>query len=185
MLDRQLLKRILSDDGGQHMHACLVLAHDPGKVDALQGPIALLGPGTGLGQANLFWDDSPSSPNSGYRVYPSEGSHAGFAPRGWRQRALQARLLSVNAADVPGCRGSALWVVPCLSFVLLRRLLLSRSWDAAALSRYVQLLTLLSATAAGSAQKAVLLERHRADMPTHALLVVSSSTLDAVVSACT
>ena len=37
----------------------------------------------------LFWDDQPSSPSSGYRVYPSEGSHAGFAPRGWRQRALQ------------------------------------------------------------------------------------------------
>ena len=57
----------------------------------VQGPIAVLGPGTGLGEAVLFWDDNPSSPSSGYRVYPSEGSHAGFAPRGWRQRALLVR----------------------------------------------------------------------------------------------
>ena len=55
----------------------------------MQGPIALLGPGTGLGCANLFWDDNEGG-TSGYRVFPSEGSHAGFAPRGWRQRALQA-----------------------------------------------------------------------------------------------
>ena len=49
-----------------------------------RGPIAVLGPGTGLGQAQLFWDADEGH----YRVWPSEGAHAGFAPRGWRQRAL-------------------------------------------------------------------------------------------------
>lgn len=46
----------------------------------------MLGPGTGLGEAQLFWDVTAG----GYRVWPSEGAHAQFAPRGWRQRALQA-----------------------------------------------------------------------------------------------
>lgn len=44
----------------------------------------MLGPGTGLGQAQLFWDADEGH----YRVWPSEGAHGGFAPRGWRQRAL-------------------------------------------------------------------------------------------------
>ena len=52
-----------------------------------QGPKAVLGPGTGLGEAQLFWDEI----QGGYKVWPSEGSHSGFAPRGWKQRALQAR----------------------------------------------------------------------------------------------
>jgi len=51
-----------------------------------RGPIAVLGPGTGLGQAQLFWDADEGH----YRVWPSEGAHGGFAPRGWRQRALAA-----------------------------------------------------------------------------------------------
>ena len=44
-----------------------------------------MGPGTGLGQANLYWSEN----FGGYRVWPSEGAHASFAPRGWKQRALQ------------------------------------------------------------------------------------------------
>ena len=44
-----------------------------------------MGPGTGLGQANLYWSQNLD----GYRVWPSEGSHSSFAPRGWKQRALQ------------------------------------------------------------------------------------------------
>ena len=51
-----------------------------------KGPIAVLGPGTGLGQCQLFWDKGSDS----YIVHPSEGSHSTFAPRGWKQRALQA-----------------------------------------------------------------------------------------------
>lgn len=60
--------------------------HDVPRED--QGPIAVLGPGTGLGEAQLFWDDTLGN----YRVFPSEGAHATFAPRGWKQRALQAHV---------------------------------------------------------------------------------------------
>jgi glucokinase len=49
-------------------------------------PIAVLGPGTGLGEAQLFF--CPAT--GGHRVWPSEGSHGGFAPRGGAQRALAA-----------------------------------------------------------------------------------------------
>ena len=38
------------------------------------GCIALIAPGTGLGEAFLTWDGSH------YRAYPSEGGHVGFAP---------------------------------------------------------------------------------------------------------
>ena len=41
---------------------------------AEHGPIAVVAPGTGLGEAFLVWDGSC------YRVYPSEGGHADFAP---------------------------------------------------------------------------------------------------------
>lgn len=64
-------------------HDILVLNDVPAED---KGPKAVLGPGTGLGQAQLFWDDSIGN----YKVYPSEGAHATFAPRGWKQRALQA-----------------------------------------------------------------------------------------------
>jgi len=39
-----------------------------------QGSIAVIAPGTGLGEAFLTWDGSR------YRAYPSEGGHADFAP---------------------------------------------------------------------------------------------------------
>ena len=67
-----------------------MLLKDP---TASQGPKAVLGPGTGLGEAQLFWDEI----QGGYKVWPSEGSHSGFAPRGWKQRALQAS----SVADIP------------------------------------------------------------------------------------
>lgn len=54
----------------------------------LQAPKACMGPGTGLGQANLYWSENFGS----YRVWPSEGAHASFAPRGWKQRALQTHV---------------------------------------------------------------------------------------------
>lgn len=66
-------------------HDILVLNDVPAED---KGPKAVLGPGTGLGEAQLFWDDSVGN----YKVYPSEGSHATFAPRGWKQRALQAKV---------------------------------------------------------------------------------------------
>ena len=60
----------------------LVSLHEGARVE--RGPILVLGPGTGFGQALLLWDAGWGR----YRVYPSEGSHADFAPRGWKQRAL-------------------------------------------------------------------------------------------------
>jgi glucokinase len=48
--------------------------------------MVVLGPGTGLGEAVLTWDDVAGA----YTVWPSEGSHADFAPRGDTQRALAA-----------------------------------------------------------------------------------------------
>ena len=54
---------------------------EPGDVHTLNqgeaaehGPIAVVAPGTGLGEAFLVWDGSR------YRIYPSEGGHADFAP---------------------------------------------------------------------------------------------------------
>jgi glucokinase len=40
----------------------------------VQGAIAIVAPGTGLGEAYLFWD------GNGYRPVPSEGGHTDFAP---------------------------------------------------------------------------------------------------------
>lgn len=50
-----------------------------------KGPKVVLGPGTGLGEAQLFWDEGEGG---AYRVCPSEGAHSGFAPRGWKQLML-------------------------------------------------------------------------------------------------
>lgn len=61
----------------------------PGDLTTLQagdptprGPIALLGAGTGLGQGFLLWAGDH------YRVLPSEGGHADYAPRGELQSGL-------------------------------------------------------------------------------------------------
>ena len=53
-----------------------------------RAPVVVLGPGTGLGQAVLTWEGSGEGGR--YRVWPSEGSHADFAPRGQLQRDLAA-----------------------------------------------------------------------------------------------
>ena len=47
-----------------------------------QGPIALIGAGTGLGQGFLLWEGDR------YRVLPSEGGHGDYAPRGELQTGL-------------------------------------------------------------------------------------------------
>jgi glucokinase len=54
----------------------------PGNPVA-NGPIAVVAPGTGLGEAFLVWDGRR------YRAYPSEGGHTDFAPT----NALQIKLL--------------------------------------------------------------------------------------------
>lgn len=41
------------------------------------GPIAIVGPGTGLGEAFLIWNDA----NEAYSIISTEGSHAPFAPK--------------------------------------------------------------------------------------------------------
>lgn len=61
-----------------------------GGVRTPQGPIAVMGPGTGLGEAFLIWSDAEGR----YLVMPSEGGHADFAPR----TPLEAGLLAHLAA---------------------------------------------------------------------------------------
>lgn len=51
-----------------------------------QGTIAVIAPGTGLGEAYLVWDGRH------HRAYPSEGGHASFSPRTEVQRELLAYL---------------------------------------------------------------------------------------------
>jgi len=59
------------------------------------GPIALIGPGTGLGEALLYWNNSLSQ----YEVYSSEGSHGRFAPVG----GLQCKLLKYVEDGIGEC----------------------------------------------------------------------------------
>lgn len=50
------------------------------------GAIAVIAPGTGLGEAFLIWD------GAGYQAHPSEGGHASFAPTSPLQQSLLAYL---------------------------------------------------------------------------------------------
>ncbi|MDT8272992.1 MAG: glucokinase [Desulfomonilia bacterium] len=52
-----------------------------------EGPIAVIAPGTGLGEAFLTWDGTQ------YRTHASEGGHADFAPRNALEIALLEYLL--------------------------------------------------------------------------------------------
>jgi glucokinase len=73
-----------------------------GKFDS-GGSIAVVAPGTGLGEAYLTWDGSR------YRAYPSEGGHADFAPADLLQlemlRYWQERLEHVSVERVGSGRG--------------------------------------------------------------------------------
>ncbi|MBS3755328.1 MAG: glucokinase [Desulfobacterales bacterium] len=53
---------------------------------ATGGTMAVMAPGTGLGEAFLTWD------GTGYRAFASEGGHADFAPAGPEQSGLLAYL---------------------------------------------------------------------------------------------
>jgi glucokinase len=57
-------------------------------------PIAVLGAGTGLGQGFLI-----PLPGGGYRVFPSEGAHADFAPRSPLEFQLLTYLQAKNQID--------------------------------------------------------------------------------------
>jgi len=70
-----------------------VLTLDGSKYEEIQvgtakeeAPVAVLGPGTGLGHAFLMWEAGA------YRVYPSEGGHVDFAARSETEWALAAHL---------------------------------------------------------------------------------------------
>ncbi len=58
----------------------------PGEAEP-QGALAVIAPGTGLGEAYLVWDGDQ------YRAYASEGGHADFAPRNELEMALLRYLL--------------------------------------------------------------------------------------------
>jgi glucokinase len=53
------------------------LASLGGATPVARGPIAVVGAGTGLGEAFLLWSEAGDR----YEVVPSEGGHADFAPR--------------------------------------------------------------------------------------------------------
>lgn len=63
----------------------------PGNPDP-RGPKVVLGPGTGFGQAQLFWNEKIQS----HTVMPSEGAHGDFGPRGALQRDLVAFMEAEN-----------------------------------------------------------------------------------------
>jgi len=58
--------------GGLSPGALIALNHVPASV----GNQAVIAPGTGLGEAGLYWDGSR------HQVFASEGGHCDFAPRG-------------------------------------------------------------------------------------------------------
>ncbi len=78
------------------------------------GNKAMIGAGTGLGQAALYWDGRR------YRVTPTEGGHAGFAPQGEQQRELLA-YLEKTQFPVP-----AEWVISGPGLVRVYRFLVQR-----------------------------------------------------------
>lgn len=59
---------------------------NPGAAPVPKGPKVCIGPGTGLGVAQLVWDEGLGR----YVVLASEGAHGTFGPRGDLQRELQA-----------------------------------------------------------------------------------------------
>jgi len=68
--------------GSEHLVPLGGGARDP------RGPVAVLGAGTGLGQAFLLW----SAAEERYQVVPSEGGHADLAPRSHLESALMQYL---------------------------------------------------------------------------------------------
>lgn len=87
---------LLRNDLASIANAVLVLEEDElyrlkdGRADP-EGAIAVIAPGTGLGEAFLTWD------GSGYHAHPSEGGHADFAPK----TDLQIRLLGCLQQKYP------------------------------------------------------------------------------------
>jgi len=61
---------------------------DPGRI--IPGNMAILAPGTGLGEAGLFWD------GEAYRPFATEGGHSDFAPRTALDIELQGYLKEIT-----------------------------------------------------------------------------------------
>lgn len=68
-----------------HLKSTDLATINPGKPPA-HGPIAVIAPGTGLGEAFSIWSGDR------YRACPSEGGHTSFAPATEQQQALLAYL---------------------------------------------------------------------------------------------
>ncbi len=66
-----------------HLKANDVVTLNEGSAEP-HGAIAVIAPGTGLGEAFLVWD------GNAYQSHPSEGGHAAFAPTSPRQIAMLA-----------------------------------------------------------------------------------------------
>ena len=64
---------------------------NPGRA-VKHGPLAVIAPGTGLGEALMFWDGSR------YRTQPTEGGHALFSPATRQQLALAEFLFERSGA---------------------------------------------------------------------------------------
>lgn len=62
--------------------------HEGGGTEVVEGNRALIAPGTGLGEAGLFWD------GTGHRPFATEGSHADFAPGDSLEWELRSELAS-------------------------------------------------------------------------------------------
>jgi len=90
----------------------------PGRGDARPGHIAVIAPGTGLGEAILFWDGER------HRAMASEGGHAGFAPRSELEIDLLRHLRAQHGTHVSTER-----VLSGPGYVELYRFLLARSGD--------------------------------------------------------
>ena len=94
VLDEQMLRAALDVVSVSLLNDLVALAFavphlPPDAVRTLQrgepeerGAIAVVAPGTGLGEASLTWEDT------GYRAHPSEGGHADFAPADALQKDL-------------------------------------------------------------------------------------------------
>ena len=68
-----------------HLSPLDLLTLHPGERDP-HGPLVVIAPGTGLGEAYLTWN------GAGYTAHPSEGGHADFAPNDGLQAELWASL---------------------------------------------------------------------------------------------
>lgn len=67
-------------------------------------PVAIIAPGTGLGQAFLTWENALPTP------HPSEGGHISFAPRGKLQCGLLSHMMDLqgHVSVEQVCSGSAM-----------------------------------------------------------------------------